>query len=126
MCKRCKLPALIQHQTSWFWRLKPMAIWAMLATLSCSLTAQADDKFIFGVNAPGSPPYLYMLDGNPNYRGVINDVLEQLGRTKNLHIEYVDSFRVRTEKFLYDGKLTPFSPVNAGLPTQRNLFIACR
>ncbi|NCP64689.1 MAG: amino acid ABC transporter substrate-binding protein [Paraglaciecola sp.] len=85
-----------------------MAIWVLIVTLSGALTAQAEDKFIFGVNAPGSPPYLYMSDGNPNYQGLINDVLEQLGRTKNLSIEYVDSFRVRTEKFLYDGKIDAF------------------
>jgi polar amino acid transport system substrate-binding protein len=85
-----------------------LRIWGLLTLLLVGSSAHANNKFIFGVNAPGSPPYLYLLDNNPNYQGVINDVLKKLKETQDLKIEYVDSFRVRTENFLYDGKIDAF------------------
>jgi polar amino acid transport system substrate-binding protein len=68
----------------------------------------AEPKLTFGVNAPGSPPYLYLTKNSTEYRGVIPDLLNKLKQRHGYKIKYIDSFRKRTETFLYNGDIDGF------------------
>jgi ABC-type amino acid transport substrate-binding protein len=75
-------------------------------TLSQVCVAQA--TVVFGVNSPGSPPYLYLTKTGTEYQGVIPDVLNKLKQLHGYKIQYIDSFRKRTESFLYKGEVDGF------------------
>lgn len=79
-------------------------LWLLCLSQFCSASAQ----FIFGVNAPGSPPYLYLTKNSLSYHGVIPDVLNKLKLQYGYRIKYVDSFHTRTELLIYNGKIDGF------------------
>jgi ABC-type amino acid transport substrate-binding protein len=68
----------------------------------------AASKLTFGVNAPGSPPYLYLAKNSREYLGVIPDILTKLQQLHGYQIRYIDSFRKRTETSLYKGNIDGF------------------
>jgi polar amino acid transport system substrate-binding protein len=83
-----------------------LASYLLLITLSQICLAQA--TLVFGVNSPGSPPYLYLTKTGTQYQGVIPDVLNKLIQLHPYKIKYIDSFRKRTESFLYKGEVDGF------------------
>jgi polar amino acid transport system substrate-binding protein len=86
--------------------------WLRILNLLCLLLIStfclADDKLSFGVDAPASPPYLYLAENSFEYQGVIPDVLNKLKKLHSFKIRYIDSFRKRTESFLYSGEIDGF------------------
>jgi ABC-type amino acid transport substrate-binding protein len=80
----------------------------LLYLLLLSNVGQAESKLTFGVNSPGSPPYLYLEENRVEYKGVIPDILIKLKQLHGYHINYIDSFRIRTETFLYHGDIDSF------------------
>jgi ABC-type amino acid transport substrate-binding protein len=80
----------------------------LLCLLLMSNFCRADHKLSFGVNSPGSPPYMYLTESGSEYRGVIPDILTQLKQLHDYQITYIDSFRKRTETFLYNGEIDGF------------------
>tara|TARA_R110002153_G_scaffold27084_1_gene84225 strand:- start:10039 stop:10794 length:756 start_codon:yes stop_codon:yes gene_type:complete len=76
--------------------------------LLLSNICQAESKLTFGVNSPGSPPYVYLSKNSTEYRGVIPDILIKLKQLHGYQINYIDSFRIRTESFLYNGEIDSF------------------
>lgn len=83
-------------------------ITALFVLLIISKTGLAGPKLTFGVNAPGSPPYLYLAENGIEYLGVIPDILAKLEELHGYKIRYIDSFRKRTETFLYQGDIDGF------------------
>lgn len=80
----------------------------LIYLLLISTICLAAPKLTFGVNAPGSPPYLYLAKNSSEYRGVIPDILIKLQQLHGYKIRYIDSFRKRTETFLYTGDIDGF------------------
>lgn len=80
----------------------------LLYGLLISNTCLAETNLTFGVNAPGSPPYLYLSENKTEYQGVIPDLLIKLEQQHGYKIQYIDSFRKRTETFLYNGEIDGF------------------
>jgi polar amino acid transport system substrate-binding protein len=81
---------------------------SFIAIFSLSKVCLAQATIVFGVNSPGSPPYLYLTKTGTEYQGVIPDVLNKLKQLHGYKIRYIDSFRKRTESFLYKGEVDGF------------------
>jgi ABC-type amino acid transport substrate-binding protein len=81
-------------------------------------------KLIFSVNAPGSAPYLYYDQKQQKYTGVVTDFFEQLIEDKVLEIDYLDSNRTRSEKFLYDGTADIFLSSRSWLSNPEKVLIS--
>jgi len=64
----------------------------------------ANTQLLFIVSYPGSEPYLYQEQGNETYVGIIPDILEELIKTKKMHVRFVSNSRKRSEEYLYQGK----------------------
>lgn len=80
----------------------------LLYCLLMSNACQAERKFTFGVNAPGSPPYLYLPENSTEYRGVIPDLLAEFSESHGYKIKFIYSFCKRTESFVYKGQIDAF------------------
>jgi polar amino acid transport system substrate-binding protein len=94
----------------------------------CSITipilAIANSLIWFCVNSPGSAPYLYYDEKQKKYNGVVTDFFHQLIEDKLLEIEYLDSNRIRSEKFLYEGTADIFLSSRSWLSNPEKVLIS--
>lgn len=81
-------------------------------------------KLVFSVNSPGSAPYLYYDEKQQKYNGVVTDFFHQLIEDKLLEIEYLDSNRIRSEKFLYEGSADIFLSSRSWLSNPEKVLIS--
>lgn len=65
-------------------------------------------KLLFAVNSPGSAPYLYYDVKQQKYLGVVADFFQSLVEDKVVKIEFLDSNRIRSEMFVYEGSADIF------------------
>ncbi|MDO6566413.1 transporter substrate-binding domain-containing protein [Alteromonas sp. 1_MG-2023] len=94
---------------------------ASLAGAGFSSTAQASlapdlpkselseaDIYNFGVNSPGSYPYLYLNEKNSDYSGIVVRIFEHLQKQSGINADYIDSNSARTEAFVRSGDFDLF------------------
>ncbi|MFT2091197.1 substrate-binding periplasmic protein [Paraglaciecola sp. 2405UD69-4] len=68
----------------------------------------ASNTYLFAVNTPSAPPYLYIDPKSNTYIGLINDVAQEVTRIHKVKFKFIDSHRNRNEALIYSGKVDAF------------------
>lgn len=85
-----------------------LVILSVLPLYSNASTVSKPDVIRFGVNTPGSAPYLYYDENTQSYSGVVVDFFDFVATTNAITVSYLDSNRARSEQLLQSGVIDVF------------------